>query len=93
MSKRFEGRVAVVSGAAQGIGRAIAERLGEEGATVIAVDQNGKGAEAAAKACGGKSFAVQCDVGDPEQHGVELAAFFSDLHQPHRQAGKDAGVE
>ena len=67
--KRFEGRVAVVSGAAQGIGRAIAERLGAEGATVVAVDINGAGAEAAAKKIGGqgngKSFGVPCDIGDP----------------------------
>ncbi|MGH6944116.1 MAG: pyridoxal 4-dehydrogenase, SDR-type [Geminicoccaceae bacterium] len=63
--KRFEGRVAVVTGAAQGIGRAVAERLGAEGATVAAVDINGPGAEASATAIGGKSFAVQCDIGDP----------------------------
>ena len=42
MTKRFEGRVAIVSGAAQGIGRAVAERLGAEGATVVAVDILGK---------------------------------------------------
>ena len=36
--RRFEGRVALVSGAAQGIGKAVAERLGAEGATVVAVD-------------------------------------------------------
>ncbi len=65
--ERFKGRVAMVSGAAQGIGRAIAERLGAEGATVVAVDQNGKGAAAAAKACGGASFGVACDIGDPDQ--------------------------
>ena len=50
--KRFEGRVAVVSGAAQGIGRAIAERLGAEGATVAVVDINKAGAAKAAKAIG-----------------------------------------
>ncbi len=66
-TKRFEGRVAMVSGAAQGIGRAIALRLGAEGATVVAVDRNAKGAVAAAKACGGASFAVACDIGDPDQ--------------------------
>jgi NAD(P)-dependent dehydrogenase (short-subunit alcohol dehydrogenase family) len=43
MIERFKGRVVTVSGAAQGIERVIAERLGAEGATVIAVDQNGKG--------------------------------------------------
>jgi NAD(P)-dependent dehydrogenase (short-subunit alcohol dehydrogenase family) len=62
---RFENRVAVVSGAAQGIGKAVAERLASEGAAVACVDINGAGAEAAAKALGGKAFAIACDIGDP----------------------------
>ncbi len=62
--KRFEGRVAVVSGAAQGMGKAVALRLGQEGATVITADINGKGAEATAKEIGGKSFGMQTDIGD-----------------------------
>lgn len=64
--KRFEGRVAIVTGAAQGLGRAIAERLGEEGADLAVVDINGEGAAATAGDIGGKAFAVQCDIGDPE---------------------------
>ena len=63
---RFENRVAVVSGAAQGIGKAVAERLASEGATIACVDINGAGAEATAKALGGKAFAVTCDIGDPQ---------------------------
>ncbi|GAB2174946.1 pyridoxal 4-dehydrogenase, SDR-type [Dongia sp. agr-C8] len=63
--KRFEGRVAVVSGAAQGMGKAVALRLGQEGATVITADINGKGAEATAKEIGGKSYGQQTDIGDP----------------------------
>jgi pyridoxal 4-dehydrogenase len=63
---RFENRVAVVSGAAQGIGKAVAERLAGEGATVACVDINGEGAAATAKALGGKAFGVACDIGDPE---------------------------
>jgi len=51
--RRFEGRVAVVSGAAQGMGRAVAERLGQEGALVVAADINGDGANATAKVIGG----------------------------------------
>jgi NAD(P)-dependent dehydrogenase (short-subunit alcohol dehydrogenase family) len=40
-------------------------RLGEEGATVIAVDINGEGAAATAKEIGGESMSIQCDIGDP----------------------------
>ncbi len=64
--KRFEGRVAVVSGAAQGMGKAVAARLGSEGATVVAVDINGAGAEKTAKEIGGRSIGVACDIGDPD---------------------------
>ena len=63
---RFENRVAVVSGAAQGIGKAVAERLASEGATVACVDIQGEGAEATAKALGGEAFAVACDIGEPQ---------------------------
>lgn len=64
--KRFDGRVAMVSGAAQGIGRAIAERLGAEGATVAVVDINKAGVERTAKAIGKSAFAIACDIGDPD---------------------------
>lgn len=62
--RRFEGRVAVVTGAAQGLGKAVAIRLGAEGAIVVAVDINAAGAVATAKAIGGSSFALTCDIGD-----------------------------
>ncbi|HVZ01006.1 MAG TPA: SDR family oxidoreductase [Dongiaceae bacterium] len=75
--KRFEGRVAVVSGAAQGMGKAVALRLGQEGATVVAADINGKGAEATAKEIGGKSFGQQVDIGDP----ASVAALFKAVEQ------------
>ena len=42
LPSRFEGRTAVVTGAASGIGRATAERLRDEGAAVLGVDRNGE---------------------------------------------------
>ncbi|WP_439888385.1 1,6-dihydroxycyclohexa-2,4-diene-1-carboxylate dehydrogenase [Pseudomonas sp. MBLB4123] len=40
MSKRFQDKVAVITGAAQGIGRRVAERMAEEGARLVLVDRS-----------------------------------------------------
>ncbi len=45
---KLQDRVAIVTGAAQGIGRAVAQKLSDEGAKVVVADINGPGAEAAA---------------------------------------------
>jgi pyridoxal 4-dehydrogenase len=60
----FAGRTAIVTGAAHGIGAAIAGLLAARGATVVVADINEKGAAAAAASLGGTSFAVTADVGD-----------------------------
>jgi pyridoxal 4-dehydrogenase len=64
--QRFVGRSAIVTGAAQGIGAAIAKRLGAEGASVAVADINGEGAEATAAEMGGDAYGVACDIGDPD---------------------------
>ena len=63
--QRLQDRVAVVSGSAQGIGRATARRLAEDGASVLVVDVDADGARRTAEEiCGadGKAEALQADV-------------------------------
>ncbi len=65
MTRRFDGRVAIVSGGAQGIGAATARRLAAEGAIVAVLDRNAAGAAdtaAGIAADGGEAFGVGCDV-------------------------------
>jgi 3-oxoacyl-[acyl-carrier protein] reductase/pyridoxal 4-dehydrogenase len=62
---RLGGRVAIVTGAGQGIGRAIAEKLSSDGAAVVVADLNAATARATAAAVGGLAYPV--DVSDEEQ--------------------------
>jgi pyridoxal 4-dehydrogenase len=74
---KLDNRVAIVTGAAQGIGRAIAQKLVEEGATVVVADLNGEGAERAAAELGGS--AVQADV-SVEDDANRIAAAALEAH-------------
>jgi len=67
VSSEFQDKVAIVTGAASGIGRACAQLLGARGARVVAADINGDGAGQVAKALGDtgcESLAVRVDVSD-----------------------------
>jgi NAD(P)-dependent dehydrogenase (short-subunit alcohol dehydrogenase family) len=65
---RLSGRVAVVTGAAGGIGAATATALAAEGARVVVADvQPGAATVEAIRAAGGDALFVPCDVSDPGQ--------------------------
>lgn len=66
----LEDQVAVVTGAAQGIGFAIARTFAEQGAAVVVADVSGEAAEEAKgsiKSLGAEAMAVEADVREPEQ--------------------------
>jgi NAD(P)-dependent dehydrogenase (short-subunit alcohol dehydrogenase family) len=74
---RFEEQVAIVTGAAHGIGAATARRLGQEGASVVCADSDLAAAEVTAAAiqeAGGKAIAVAVDVTERAQVEAMLAA-------------------
>ncbi|MGH6816720.1 MAG: SDR family NAD(P)-dependent oxidoreductase [Hyphomicrobiaceae bacterium] len=79
---RLHGRIALVTGAASGIGLAIAQRLAAEGAYVFVTDVDGAAAEAAAAAirsAGRPAAPIQADVAQ----GSDVAAMFRTVGQAH----------
>jgi meso-butanediol dehydrogenase/(S,S)-butanediol dehydrogenase/diacetyl reductase len=70
MSDRLRGKVAIVTGAGSGIGRATALRFAAEGAKLVVNDVDADSANRVAKeigAAGGAAIAFPADVGDPRQ--------------------------
>ncbi|MEV7408350.1 bifunctional aldolase/short-chain dehydrogenase [Streptomyces althioticus] len=74
--KPLAARVALVTGAGSGIGKAIARRLAAEGACVVVADLNGENAARVAEELGGpdKAVAVTVDVTDEEQIAAAFKA-------------------
>jgi len=64
---RLEGKRTLVTGAASGFGKGIAETYIREGAKVAVVDLNGDGAKAVADELGENAIAVTCDVSEGDQ--------------------------
>jgi NAD(P)-dependent dehydrogenase (short-subunit alcohol dehydrogenase family) len=67
----FDGRVALVTGGASGIGRATALRLARDGAVVAVLDRDGTGARAVADEVGGSAYEVDVRDGDAVRGAID----------------------
>jgi NAD(P)-dependent dehydrogenase (short-subunit alcohol dehydrogenase family) len=66
MTKRHQGRTAIISGASAGIGQASAVRLAQEGAQIVIADRDKADKTLRLiEDVGGRATAIQCDVSDP----------------------------
>jgi NAD(P)-dependent dehydrogenase (short-subunit alcohol dehydrogenase family) len=81
MSGRFDGRVAVVTGAASGIGRAIAKRFVADGGRVVAGDVNADGLASLEHELGAHIVSARCDV-TIEADVAELVAIAENKFHP-----------
>lgn len=89
-SRRLEGAIAVVTGAGNGLGRASARRLSEEGASVVVVDINADTAGQVSDDLAGPSIAVHADISTEEgvQSYIDAAlAEFGRIDLHHLNAG------
>jgi NAD(P)-dependent dehydrogenase (short-subunit alcohol dehydrogenase family) len=99
MGNRVAGKVAIVTGAASGIGQATAELLASEGASVVVADLDGAGAERVAagiRAAGGRAVGQPTDVSNEEQirRMIQRAVDeFGGLHILHNNAAMTASRE
>jgi NAD(P)-dependent dehydrogenase (short-subunit alcohol dehydrogenase family) len=64
MQIRLDGKTALITGAASGIGWAIAQKMHEAGASVVIADIDGERARSAADQLGDNAAAMQVDVAD-----------------------------
>ena len=70
---RMAGKITIVTGAAQGFGKGIAEELYKEGATIVIADMNQSLAEEVAKELGSRAVAIPVNVSDEESVATLVA--------------------
>ena len=70
---RLAGKITIVTGAAQGFGKGIAEELYKEGATIVIADMNQPLAETVAKEMGERACAIPVNVSDEESVAALVA--------------------
>ena len=88
--KGLAGKVAVVTGAASGIGAGVARRLADEQAVLVLVDRDGGAVEELAGALGGDAVAVRADVSreeDVARYMAEAVRRFGRVDLHHLNAG------
>lgn len=79
----IKNKTAFVTGAASGIGFALAEGLLKRGAKVVLVDIDEKGLIAAQEKLGGENMAIVCDVADPDAVKAAAAAAIETFGKVH----------
>jgi meso-butanediol dehydrogenase / (S,S)-butanediol dehydrogenase / diacetyl reductase len=79
MTGRFAGKVALITGAGSGIGRAVTLRLASEGAAVLGVDIDEEGLAETASAASGTVRVRQADLGDPDACAAAVGACVDEL--------------
>jgi NAD(P)-dependent dehydrogenase (short-subunit alcohol dehydrogenase family) len=87
---RLQGKIALVTGAASGLGNRMAQRFAEEGAKVLLTDINGEGAASAAAAIGANAASFPHDVTSEDQWIAAVAEakrVFGGLHILVNNAG------
>ena len=79
MNKRYTGKIAIITGGADGIGKAIAHRLGKEGATIALFDIN--------------SALLQKTVEEFENSGIKVKGYLTDISNENQVSETVAQVE